>query len=505
MSHVPTEIRRQRLAKATRVTSSARGIARWVAGLEVLLSAIETAAWELRDYYERASLAAVQSWAGVKGSYESAQDQRQNLQVELERLIAISLVVTKTVFSYRWLAIRQAFMSRDAGERALAGLHKKTGRRLYRLSEKLQGGIIKVAQILSVRSDILPAGITEPLSKLQDACAPLPLETVRTILAGGWGERLAEVEVDPEPLGAGSIGQVHKARLPDGREVAVKVLRPGVERILRHDMANLRRVIGALAAYMPDLEITPVIDEIEEQLLREVDLEGEKHALAAFGDLTADMKNTLVPAIVHDWCSADVLVTEMMPGQRIDRALADRNAERVGDVLYTMADLYALQILKWGYFQPDTHPGNFLVDEADRIVMLDFGCVRKLDEPFRRAMLTTVQGFLMNNDTATAEGLSRMGFVTRSGNFDKLIAVAREVLADVLTVDGEWNPDDLVAAGERALDSLLIDPLIRIPQEFIMVGRALMNLGGLFYTHRPQLDLSEILLPLLAEALDEAQ
>ena len=216
--------------------------------------------------------------------------------------------------------------------------------------------------------------------------------------------------------------------------------------------------------------------------------------------LVSSWKWAGTPALCDEWCAGDVLVTEFVDGVRLDKALETRSDQRRNDLLYTLADLYATQILSWGFFQPDTHPGNFLVTEDDRLVLLDFGCARDLRPEFRAAMLRVIEGFLKNDDDQLGQGLYDMGFRTRSGTPDSLGKLARQVLASVVSVGG-WDPETLEAATIQGLETMLEDPLQAVPQEFIMVGRALLTLAGLFYTHRPNFDLTEIFLPLLGEAL----
>jgi predicted unusual protein kinase regulating ubiquinone biosynthesis (AarF/ABC1/UbiB family) len=482
------------------VYRQSRGAARWVAALEVLLGAVERAVWDLRRAYDDMDLLARDSWSDMKSAALTFDGERKATQQEIKRLMDVSATVTKIVLSYRGLAIQSAFLSRASAERKLEALHGKNGERFYRMAERLQGGFIKIGQMVSARTDVLSPAFTAALAPLQDACAPAAWETIEGVLKVQWGERFAGVTLEPQPIGAGSIAQVHKAVLPDGRTVAVKVLRPGIREILGYDMANLRRVIEALTAYLPGMDVEPVLAEIETQVLREVDFEAERASIRRMHGLLADWKWVATPALVDEWCAEGVLVTEFVAGVRLDKALEARPQERREDLLYRLADLYATKILTWGFFQPDTHPGNFLVTEDDRIVLLDFGCARELAPAFRQSMLRVIEGFMRNDDALLGAGLDAMGFRTRSGNPAAMGKLAREMLAAVIA-SGGWDPDQLEAAAVRSLETVLEDPIHTVPQDFIMVGRAILTLGGLFYTYRPSFDLTEIFLPLLGDAL----
>lgn len=485
-----------RAARTYKVFAESRGAARWVAALEIVLQAVEKAAWDLRRSYEAMLRFSAGTWAESKATAAARQK-------EFKRLVDVSFTVSKVVLSYRFFAIKSAFLSAQARDAGLARAHRHNGRRLLKLAERQQGGLVKIGQILAARTDVLPKPLTDVLAGLHDAFSPLPFAVVEAALREAWGERYDGVTVSPEPIGSGSIAQVHKVTFADGGEAAVKVLRPGIEQVLRYDIANLRRIIEALAAYLPEFELAPVLDELETQLLREVDFAAEIEAVNDMRARTAGMKWVRVPEVLTEWCAHGVLVTSFAQGRRLDEALQGRDREQVSDILFTLADLYALQVLQWGFIQPDTHPGNFLITEAHELVLLDFGCARTLSPAFRRAMLACVGAFLKGDDEGVAAALAAMGFKTRSGDLRPLVATGRAMLGAVIATN-DWDPAKLMALTDQAVDNMLEDPVVVVPQEFIMVGRALLTLGGLYYTHKPEVDFTSILLPILAETVDEA-
>lgn len=496
-------------SRAARVFRSRSGAARWVAFAEMLLSSVEETVWELRRTYDALLEEAVRGWSEARSSASELNDRRRDLEAELLRLMEIARTVSTVILSYRFTSIGGAFMSRPAYERRLENLHRKNAGRIVRMAEKLQGGMIKVGQMLSARMDLLPKTVTDELAKLQDRVTPMDPETVRAELEAAWGaERLATVAVDPDPVGAASIAQVHRAVLPDGREVAVKVRRPGIETVLRHDMANLRRVLNSLSAYLPDFEIGSVMDEIETQVMKEVDFAAEAESIARAVELMAGIPGIVVPPVVAEWSSDGILVTDFHQGKRIDLFLDEQLAAGGGGkalndaVLSRLLEIYARQILEWGFFQPDTHPGNFLVKADGTLVLLDFGCAREISGGFRKNLARVMGAFLAGKDEEAAAVIQELGFRTRSGDTRPLVMVARQLLVSLVSGGGDiWNTDAMKEKLEAAALQLLDDPVVKVPVEAVMVGRALMTIGGVFYSHKPTVDPVKTLLPVIARAV----
>ncbi len=495
--------RNQQVRKVFQETS---GVAKWVAGLEVLLGAIEQAAWDMRRLVVRTGHAVKNRWLNAGGILNESVDEGKDLFVQLGRLLDTGRTISAVVLSYRTTAIRGAFMSADGYQRLMRRVHRRNAERFVELCERQQGGLIKIGQLLAVRVDILPADVTAVLSTLQDSVKPLTNEEVEIALERAWGaERRANVDVDPDPVGAASISQVHRATLPDGRIVAVKVQRPGIDRILAHDMANMRRVLNALQAYMPEMDLDPIIDEVEAQVMSEVDFEAEMTAGERAAELVATIPGVKVPAVDRDWSTGTVMVSEFIEGRRLDEALEDRvqagRTEANTRVLANIVSLYMRQILLWGFFQPDAHFGNFLVTDDDELVLLDFGCVRELDQEFRQTLAGLLQAFLGGDDATAASALGKLGFTTRSGDLTAVVAAGRTMLAGLAGSGSDvWDVDQLMAEFGDLAGDLLDDPVTRMPPEMVMLGRVLGALGGLFMVHKPDLNPMETMVPVVMEA-----
>jgi predicted unusual protein kinase regulating ubiquinone biosynthesis (AarF/ABC1/UbiB family) len=269
-------------------------------------------------------------------------------------------------------------------------VQQRTAEQLFRTLGELKGGAMKFGQAMSIFEAALPDELAAPyreqLTKLQDSAPPMPTMTVRSILARelgeDWKERL--VEIDPVPAAAASIGQVHRGRWVDGREVAVKVQYPGAAEALISDLRQLSRVARGFGPLVPGLDVKPLLAELQERAVEELDYQLEARSQRAFAAGYADDPDILVPGVVAD--AGSVLVTEWMESTA-------SLASVIRDGTQEERDHYGHHFLRFmfgapgrtGMLHADPHPGNFrLVPNADgspgRLGVLDFGAVARLPE-----------------------------------------------------------------------------------------------------------------------------
>ena len=267
-----------------------------------------------------------------------------------------------------------------------AEIQQRTAEQIFRVLGELKGGAMKFGQALSIFEAALPPELAGPyratLTRLQESAPPLPASTVHRVLAEDlgpdWRDQFAEFS--DKPAAAASIGQVHRARWQDGREVAVKIQYPGAGRALLSDFTQLSRVARLFAVLMPGLEVKPVLDELRARVAEELDYYLEAQAQQAFADAYAGDPDIFVPGVVA--ATSHVLVTEWMDGTPLSKIISEGSqADRDHAGLLFVRFLFSGPA-RAGMLHADPHPGNFRILADGRLGVLDFGAVDRLPGGF---------------------------------------------------------------------------------------------------------------------------
>lgn len=486
----------------------------WLAVADALLVAIERTAWQVRAIGEGSRLA----FGELLGTFVRLQRGGQAVAGELaqwteklSRLTTTGLALGRVATAYRLHTTKSAFVSSARAAADLERLHERSARQLYALSALQGGAFLKLGQTLAARADLLPEAYVRELGRLQDAAPELPFETVRASLERELGRPLGELfaHFDEVPLAAASIGQVHRARLQDGRAVAVKVQRPGIQALVALDLELLEVFVRALADSLPPLDLDTIIAELRAMIAAELDYQREAALTAQVAEFFAADPKLHAPRVVPELSTGRVLVTELMAGEKISvvldrlhaaRLAGDASAQgRLSALLARVLEAYARMTLELGVFQADPHPGNLLADADGELVVLDFGCAKQVDPARRVRLIALARAALARDAEALAAAMHDAGFVTRSGTLEGLRAYADVIVNDLGLArerGGDWpNPFELLAQARLASRTIEADPVVRLPEEFVMLGRVFGVLAGLFLHYRPDVDSAAAVLP----------
>ncbi len=249
----------------------------------------------------------------------------------------------------------------------------------------MKGVFMKFGQMMSFINDSVAPEYRAALQSLQAQAPPMAFSLIRDVAEHALGKPLerAFAHFETEPLAAASIGQVHRARLPTGEEVVVKVQYPGVADAIKSDLANVGVLYRAVGIFYPGLDPKPVIAELRSRIFEELDYRSEANNQAAFAELYRDHPFIRVPEVFPSHSTGVVLTSEYIAGRRFEEVLKDSPEERshIGEILYRF--IFG-SIRNFGVFNGDPHPGNYLFDDAGRVAFLDFGCIKYFPEPMMR-------------------------------------------------------------------------------------------------------------------------
>jgi predicted unusual protein kinase regulating ubiquinone biosynthesis (AarF/ABC1/UbiB family) len=362
--------------------------------------------------------------------------------------------------------------------------------------EKLGPTFIKLGQLLSTRADLLPGPYLEALTRLQDHIEPFPYEEVERIVSGELGVRISKAfaDFDPAPLAAASLAQVHKAHMRDGRAVVVKVQRPDIRDLIVGDLEALGEIAHFLDQHTElgrRYEFDNMLVNLRKSILHELDFTVEANNLHTIAENLAEFENIVIPEPVDDFTTTRVLTMEFISGKKITGINPLRLLEIDGALLADeLWSAYLKQFLVDGIFHADPHPGNVFLTDDDRIALLDLGMVGRVTRTFQDNLLRLLLAISEGRGEMAAEAAIRMGEAKEGfdrASFERRIT---DLVAD--------NSDAVLSrmnAGRVTLDITRIsaDSWFRLPAEFTMIAKALLNLDNVVYTLDPHFDPNSII------------
>lgn len=362
--------------------------------------------------------------------------------------------------------------------------------------EKLGPTFIKLGQLLSTRADLLPAPYLEALSRLQDHIEPFPFEEVDRIVSGELGVRLSKAfaDFDHTPLAAASLAQVHLAHMRDGRAVVVKVQRPNIREQIVEDLETLIEIAQFLDAHTEvgkRYEFEHMLHDLRRSLLRELDFKLEANNLVTFAANLSEFEHIVVPDPVDDFCTSRILTMDYIPGKKITELSPLRLMEIDGPGLAReLFRAYLKQILIDGFLHADPHPGNVFLTEDNEIGLLDLGMVARLLPSLRDNVLRLLLNISEGRGEEAAEVTIKMGEPRAGFNKAEFTKRVAELVAE--------NSDASISrlnSGKVVLEITKIsaDCWFRLPSEFTMVAKALLNLDRVVFTLDPNFEPAAII------------
>ena len=408
----------------------------------------------------------------------------------LSRSLVLATVAADIFVGYTTLRERAKWLPSLVKPQDWELQHQRSANRVLETAASLGGALIKACQFASTRPDLLPAVYIRTLAPLQDRMPPRSWSEIEKSITRELGRRPEEVfaHIEREAVAAASIAQVHRARLHDGREVAVKVQYPDIENLVATDLAVLEQVVKAIARLAPSIQLQPIIDYLKETLPLELDFTHEAEAMTNLRMALAHRDDAIVPAVLPELSTERLLVMDYIEGIKItDRKALEQAGISPHEVARLLNDLYADQMLHLGILHADPHPGNLRVQPGPRLVLLDHGLTvplaPRLVDSLRKMVQALTKGDFDGVTGALAEaGLKLEGEV----NIMTLLNLVGVLLGN--NQPGETGED------VNAMDvGMQIGKSIgTIPIDLLLVGRALGLLDGITKQLDPNMDTMEI-------------
>ena len=379
-------------------------------------------------------------------------------------------------------------------------LQRPRGERLRLALESLGPIFVKFGQVLSTRRDLIPVDIADELVRLQDRVPPFPYEQVEQILDRVYGDRKSDVfaQFDPVAVASASVAQVHFATLTDGREVAVKVLRPGIRKTIDRDVALLQTFAGMVERMTLDgkrLKPREVVGEFRKHLYEELDLMREASNASQLRRNFPDSALLAVPEVYWDYCATEVMVMQRMSGTPISQIPALRaqgiDLERLANV---GVQIFFTQVFRDGFFHADMHPGNILVAADGRYVALDFGIMGTLTDIDKNYLAQNFLAFFRRDYRRVAQAHVDAGWVPADTRVDEFESAIRAVCEPIFD-----KPLKDISFGKLLLRLFQTSRQfnVEIQPQLVLLQKTLLNIEGLGRELDPDLDLWKTAKPYL--------
>ncbi|MEH2256912.1 ABC1 kinase family protein [Nostoc sp.] len=375
---------------------------------------------------------------------------------------------------------------------------------LRELLTRLGPTFIKVGQALSTRPDLIRKDFLEELIKLQDQLPPFDNAIAYQIIESELGRPIQESfsELSPNPVAAASLGQVYRGRLVSGEEVAVKVQRPNLHPVITRDLYLMRWAAGWLAPWLPlnlGHDLTLIVDEFGTKLFEEIDYINEGHNAEKFASNFHNDPQVKVPGIYWRYTNIHVLTLEWIDGFKLTDTQRIRAAGLDPEAIIQIGVTSGLQqLLEYGFFHADPHPGNLFAVPDGRMAYIDFGMMDQLEESTKQTLVDALVHLVNKDYTDLAEDFVKLGFLTPDTNICPIVPALEAVLGNAI---GKNVKDFNFKTITDEFSELMYEYPFRVPAKFALIIRSLVTQEGIALSLNPDFKIVEVGYPYIARRL----
>ncbi len=437
------------------------------------------------------------------------------------RFVRAYVTTFRVILSYIWFRASSRFRGPEWRDAHLGAVHKRNAQIVYRTILTLQGLFIKVGQLLSILANFLPEEFRSELEGLQDQVPPRPYKEAYARIVSELGEERTRqfVFIDEVPIASASLGQVHEARLADGRRVVVKVQHQAVDTIVRIDLKIIRNILRIVRFFFPIEGLDAYYHQIKELLEQELDFRQEAESIERIAANFRNDKRVVFPMPVAELSSSRVLTTAFIEGVKVnDVAALDAMGIDRTDVARRLVRAYCQMIFVDGVYHADPHPGNILVQQDGAIVLLDFGAVAQLSSSMREGIPDFLVGVLRRDTQKLVSAMRKMGFLSHTMDeqvTERIIEYFHRRFQEEVRLES-FNLKDIKIDPQRGFENLLdlrrmniglreLTGAFHIPKDWVLLERTLLLLYGCCAQLDPGLKPIEIVQPYVQDFILSGQ
>lgn len=420
----------------------------------------------------------------------------------------------KVAMSYLWLYLVAKFRGKHYWSTQIKEVNRRNAERIKDVMLELQGLFIKFGQLISILSNVLPDEFRKPLEELQDNVPPHPFSEIEAVIQKELGKPSSDIftQIEPQPIAAASIGQVHRAKIGD-EDVVVKIQHPKIDELVHVDLTIIKKIVSLVARFMKIKGVEHLYQQVEQMIEEELNYYQEAQSMQLIQKNLSTEAMIRVPKVYEQYSSKKILTIEYCEGVKISNLEQLKNWGHDLDALTDLfVRVYCQMILVDGFYHADPHPGNVLVNEQGQIVLLDFGAVARLSKEMKDGIPKLLECIIKQDAEEMVKVLRKLGFIAHGDSVakmaEKLIDDVQDFVHNELQLESlnvqNISPEQLKQA-LQLINIKEMTQIMQIPKDWVLLNRAVVLVSGVAFLLQPNWNPVDTLQPYLKKQLEERE